>query len=210
VKLDPESPIKALTQTQRSGLARYEGLLRDRAVPLGLISEGDRDRVWERHITDSLRALPCLPRRPVRILDVGSGAGLPGIPLAIGRPDCSVMLIEPRARAVAFLELAVEALRLPNARVVKGRAEEAPLRGEVAVSRALADLRQAVSVCGPLVSDRGSVLYFAGRTWSPSSAEDVDVEAEHGWSLSICSPSLFPWQGPIVRMSRSEERLQTS
>jgi len=208
VKLDPESSVEPLSDPERDLLSRYSLLLSDKAIPLGLISEGDKGHVWSRHVADSLRALPCLPRAAGHIVDVGTGAGLPGIPLAICRPDSSVTLIDPKTRAVSFLELAVESLGLPNVRVLRCRAEEADIQGDVAVSRAFANQSRAAAICGRLVGERGFVLYFAGSTWRPDPSADIETQ-EHRWSWDICSPAVFPWQGPIVRMSRSQEELQT-
>src|SRR5207237_4575710 len=83
VKLDLRSIIAALTQRQTDQLRLFEGLLRDRAVPLGFVSASDEDRLWERHILDSMRSIQCLPPSRAVIVDVGSGAGLPGVPIAI-------------------------------------------------------------------------------------------------------------------------------
>src|SRR2546423_14230134 len=89
------------------GLAAFARLLAERAVPMGLISVRDAPRVLERHVLDSARAVQCLPDGVDEVVDVGSGAGLPGIPAAILRPAIRVTLLEPQWRRVGFLELAV-------------------------------------------------------------------------------------------------------
>lgn len=199
VKLDPRSTLETLTDQQRRQLREYESLLVRAAIPQGYVSAGDKDRIWERHIMDSLRVLSCLPRQAAVVVDVGSGAGLPGIPMAIGRADCSVVLLEPKARRVAFLELAAQQLGLANVRVVHGRAEESGILADVAVARALAQPRAAWEICHPLLVPQGFVLYFSGRSWrtgGSASLGEVSVVAE------ICVDRLFPWQGPIVKMMR--------
>jgi len=188
-------------------LKSFVALLRAKAVPQGMVAKTDVDRLWDRHVVDSLRALPCLPDTPATILDVGSGAGLPGIPLAIARPDCRLTLIESRSRRAAFLELVVDELRLPNVRVVLARAEASGCIGKIAVARALATPDKAWQICRSLLEPEGFVLYFAGRAWAgrpPSALSKIEAKVE------ICGKPLFPWQGPIVKMTWSEEQLQSS
>jgi 16S rRNA (guanine527-N7)-methyltransferase len=183
---------------------RFESLLLDRAIPRGFVSPGDRDRIWERHILDSLRALQCLPLRPLTIVDVGSGAGLPGIPIAVARPDCPVILLEAKARRAAFLELAVEELGLWNTTVTKARVEESRIGADVAVARALADPVRTWKLCGPLTEPAGFVLYFAGASGplaASGSLGDLMVE------FKICAQTLFPWEGPVIKMVRMREPL---
>src|SRR5262245_46067579 len=108
---------------QADALEAYEALLAERAIPLGMVSPADRDRLRERHILDSIRAAPLLAGEEGETADLGSGAGLPGIPLAIARPDLRFRLIDIRRRRVAFMELAVETIGLPNV-VVEQRSVE--------------------------------------------------------------------------------------
>src|SRR5207245_2100765 len=126
-------------------------------------------------------------------------AGLPGIPLAIARPDCRITLIESRSRRAAFLELVVDELRLPNVRVVLARAEASGCTGKIAVTRALATADKAWQICRSLLAPEGFVLYFAGRSWPGRPTPALSkIEAE----VEICGKPLFPWQGPIVKMTR--------
>ena len=181
-------------------LKRYENFLRDRAIPLGLIDEADRDRLWERHIQDSLRARACLIASDRLIADIGSGAGLPGIPLAIMEPARSFVLIERRQRRAAILEIAVELLGLSNVAVAAKSSVEVVLRADLAITRAVGDLASSWAVADPLLKPGGRLLYFAGRTWSPppawGTAGGLDALCR------VCSAPEFPWQGPLVIMSR--------
>ena len=104
------SPWEDLTSLQRDKL---EELLRSTAIPR-IVSASDAHRLHERHVLDSLRALLLIPESAVRICDLGSGAGLPGVPVAVAEPDLEVTLSEPRLARVAFLELVVERLVLTN------------------------------------------------------------------------------------------------
>jgi 16S rRNA (guanine527-N7)-methyltransferase len=148
-------------------LARYEELLKAWAPRLDLVSPGDLPRFRERHIEDSLRLAPLLDRLPPGpCVDVGSGAGLPGIPLAIAVPDRSWRLLEPRRRRAAFLEEVVRELDL-DAEVVVATAQQAadeigPVHA-LAVGRALAEPAAALDLLLPLVAEDGAAAVFLGR-----------------------------------------------
>ena len=108
-----------------AGLAdaeRYVARLATDGVTRGLIGPREVPRLWERHVLNSAAVADAVPR-DARVVDVGSGAGLPGIPLALARPDLRLTLVEPMARRVEFLEEVVAELGMPW-RVVRGRAEE--------------------------------------------------------------------------------------
>jgi 16S rRNA (guanine527-N7)-methyltransferase len=103
------------------------------------------------------------------VVDVGSGAGLPGIPLALARPDLTVALLEPLARRVTFLDEVVDRLGLTNVTVVRGRAEEGPARRElggadVVTARAVAPLEKLAAWCLPLLRPGGRLLALKGST----------------------------------------------
>ncbi|MGH2694478.1 MAG: 16S rRNA (guanine(527)-N(7))-methyltransferase RsmG, partial [Actinomycetota bacterium] len=120
----------------------YAELVRAWGSRLGLVSERDLDRFRERHIEDSLRLLPLLDSLPVGpAVDVGSGAGLPGIPLAISRPQREWRLLEPRRRRSAFLEEVVRELALDNCEVVIATAQEAARDPRLARAHVLATAR---------------------------------------------------------------------
>jgi len=197
VKLDFRSILEPLSTLQRGQLERFESLLAEKAVPLGYVGASERSILRDRHIYDSLRALGCIDQQPVQIIDVGSGAGLPGVPLAIARPDCAVSLIEPSVRRAAFLELAIEALGLENAQVVIATADHASMLGDVVMARALAGPLRTWAICSPLTRPTGFVLYFAGRSWREAGARQL---AGRKVEWQVCVESEFPWQGPIVKM----------
>jgi 16S rRNA (guanine527-N7)-methyltransferase len=142
----------------------YSALLRDRAVPLGMISRADAPRLLERHVIDSLRASPLLGELRARsAVDLGSGAGLQGIPLSVAHPEIGFVLAEPRSKRAAFLELVVERLRLDNVEVYHGRAETlGPGRFDVATARALAPPPETWAIARPLLRPGGSLVLFAG------------------------------------------------
>jgi 16S rRNA (guanine527-N7)-methyltransferase len=127
----------------------------------GLTAVADSDEARRIHLEGSLAALPHVERFDGPIVDVGSGGGSPGIPLAAALPDREVTLLEATARKAAFLErIAVE---LPNVRVARGRAEEQEVdRYGVAVARALAPPPVSAEWCLPLVRPAGGVVLYVG------------------------------------------------
>ena len=158
-------------------LDSYEALVRSWAPKLDLVSPADLDRFRERHIDDSLRALPLVSDAPDGpCCDVGSGAGLPGIPLAIASGR-HWRLIEPRARRAGFLEEVVRELDL-DCEVLRLTAQEASRAGyqhAVAAARALAPPVEAFGLLAPLIGPVGVAVVFHGpsaklpkgaRTWS--------------------------------------------
>ena len=149
-------------------LAAYEGLIRAWAGRLDLVSPGDLARLKSRHIDDSLRALDLVRAAPPGpAIDVGSGAGLPGIPLAIAAPERHWRLLEPRARRAAFLEEVVRTLGL-DCEVSTMTAEvaaAAPGWGRahaVATARALAPPTRAFDLLAPLLRGGARAVVFAG------------------------------------------------
>jgi 16S rRNA (guanine527-N7)-methyltransferase len=116
------------------------------------------------HVTDSLEALGLAPVREARrIADLGTGAGFPGIPLAVALPDAHVDLVESLGRKCAFLERAVQAAATPNAAVVCARAEEWPARDvDVVTVRAVAPLAVLVEYAAPLLREGGTLVAWKG------------------------------------------------
>lgn len=160
-------------------LERYAALVREWAPRLDLVSPGDLDRFEERHVHDSLRAVELLDRLPEGpCTDIGSGAGLPGIPLAIARPSRHWTLIEPRRRRAGFLEEVVRDLGL-DCEVVAARAEEAAREPRLAnahvlaTARAVADPDTVGRLADPLLAPGGTTLVFTGASaTAPEGAEE--------------------------------------
>lgn len=156
-------------------LKQYVDILSGRGIEWGLLGPREADRVWERHVLNSLALAPLIPPSG-SVVDVGSGAGLPGIPLAIRRPDLHVTLLEPLLRRVNFLELAVTELGLADrVRVVRDRAESHHDRYEVVTCRAVAPLPRLIGWCGPLLARDGRLIALKG---SSASQEVADARKE--------------------------------
>lgn len=165
-----------ITPAQIDQLVRYADLLRTRGAAMGLVATSDLDRIDERHVLDGLRGVPSLPARSHSVVDLGSGGGVPGIPVAIARPDVGVVLAEVRRNRAAFLELVVDELRLPNVRVHPGRAEALEGSFGACVARAFAPPAATWEIARPLLEPQGVLLYWAGRAFDPERDLPVDVQ----------------------------------
>lgn len=152
-------------------IKQYVDILGTDGVNRGVIGPREADRLWDRHILNSV-ALTSLVPADAEVVDVGSGAGLPGIPLAILRPDLQITLLEPLLRRTTFLTESVAALGLGDrVRVVRGRAEEHQERYAVVMSRAVAPLARLIAWCAPLRRRDGIVLALKGR----SAADEITL-----------------------------------
>jgi 16S rRNA (guanine527-N7)-methyltransferase len=141
----------------------YARLLAGPGVERGLIGPHEVPRLWDRHLLNSAVVSGLVPH-PGSVVDLGSGAGLPGIVLAILIPDCQVTLLEPLLRRTVFLQECVTALGLPNAAVLRGRAEEfaGKLGADVVIARAVAPLDRLAALALGLLRPGGTVLAVKG------------------------------------------------
>lgn len=162
---------------------RYAEWLAGPGVERGLIGPREVDRIWDRHILNSA-AVAELIEPGTRVVDIGSGAGLPGLPIAIARPDVRVSLVEPMLRRTEFLTEAVAALGLAVT-VVRGRAEEKAVReavgdADVVVSRAVADLEKLTRWSLPLLRADGRMLALKGERADAEVAQQSAAMARLG------------------------------
>lgn len=142
----------------------YVGLLAEVATVRGLIGPREVPRLWERHVLNSAAVAAVIPDHAA-VLDVGSGAGLPGIPLALARPDLHLTLAEPLLRRATFLDEACRALHLTSVRVIRARAEQLPRRStDVVTARAVAPLPRLLTWTLPLLRPGGLLVAIKGRT----------------------------------------------
>jgi 16S rRNA (guanine527-N7)-methyltransferase len=185
-----------LSPAQLRSLDSYEELLREHAVPRGMVASSDAGHLRERHVLDSLRAVPHIRAGPLAVLDLGSGAGLPGIPVAIARPDLTFTLVEPRQVRAAFLELAVERLRLVNVIVLPRPAEELTIEAvAVVLARGFRGPSRTWMTARDLLSPSGELIYWGGTTFRDDQLPD-DARI-----VAIGHPALESG-GPIVIMTR--------
>jgi 16S rRNA (guanine527-N7)-methyltransferase len=154
---------------------RYAELLATSGVERGLIGPREADRIWERHLLNCAVIAEVISPEAT-VVDIGSGAGLPGVPLALARPDLRIALLEPMARRVQWLTEVVAELELPIT-VHRGRAEEAAVRSElggcdVVTARAVAPLGRLAGWALPLLRAGGLLVAMKGETAA------AEVEAE--------------------------------
>lgn len=165
--IEPEPLAAAAVFAGRIELARqYVHALATDGVLRGLIGPRESGKLWSRHVLNSAAIAELIGARAT-LVDIGSGAGLPGIPLAIARADLSVTMVEPLERRVRFLLEIVDALQLTNCRVIRGRAEEVIAQAggaDVVTSRAVAPLHRLVGWSAPLILDGGLLLAMKGSS----------------------------------------------
>jgi 16S rRNA (guanine527-N7)-methyltransferase len=162
---------------------RYAEILAGAGVERGLLGPREVDRLWDRHILNSVAVAELLGPEE-RIADIGSGAGLPGIPLALARPDLRLTLIEPLLRRSEFLREVVDDLGL-EITIVRGRAEDQSLRQQVGemdavVSRAVASLDKLTKWSVPLLRPDGRMVAIKGERAEKEIREHRRVMAELG------------------------------
>ena len=167
--------------SQRAQMGRYAALLASAGVERGLIGPREVPRLWDRHLLNCAVVVPMVPTN-ADVIDVGSGAGLPGIVWAIARPDLHVTCLEPLQRRATFLEEVVAELDLVSrVQVVRARAEDivrgrgpvTSLRARVVTARAVAPLERLAGWTVPLVQSGGELIALKGR----SAAEEVQASA---------------------------------
>ena len=186
--LEEVPPEAAQVFGARLGLARdYAIMLATVGVERGLIGPREAPRLWSRHLLNSAVIATWLPEG-AEVIDLGSGAGLPGIPLALARPDLRLTLVEPMARRASFLDEAVSALAL-DVVVRRARGEElAAGSADAVVARAVAPLERLIPLALPLLRKNGRLIALKG-----SAAQE---------ELDAAKSTLAPWpraQSAIVR-----------
>lgn len=164
---------------------RYAEHLATTGVERGLVGPREAERIWDRHVLNCAVVAELVPDG-ARVVDIGSGAGLPGIPLALARPDLQIVLVEPLARRVDWLVEVLDDLEL-DVRVERGRAEEAAVRrrwegADVATARAVAPLGRLAGWALPLLRPGGRLLAVKGATASAEIERDAVAVRKAGGS----------------------------
>jgi len=186
-EIEPEPPVAE--KLCGAGIERVRQFALDlgtRGEALGLIGPDEARRLWSRHILNCALLAPEIPSAGLTggrtsVADVGSGAGLPGLVLAMIRPDIDVTLIEPLERRTKWLNEQVETLALPNVVVFTGRAEEfAPRRSfDVVTARAVKALKGLIPILAPLAVAGGQLALLKGQRLDSEIVEAASVLSRH-------------------------------
>jgi 16S rRNA (guanine527-N7)-methyltransferase len=209
VSRETTPPAAALLfPVHRLGLAeQFADLLATAGVERGLIGPREGPRLWDRHVLNSAMLAEAMPAGST-VADLGSGAGLPGVVLAIARPDLTVTLVEPLERRTVFLGEAVQALGLDNVEIIRGRAEA--LHGErvydVVTSRALAPLGRLLEWSMPLVAPTGALLAMKGR----SLEDEIEASTDELRRFGCSAPEILELGVEVAASAAAEGRLSTT
>jgi 16S rRNA (guanine527-N7)-methyltransferase len=193
-----------LSPEQVAKLVRHLDLMDEWGERMNLTAIRDRDQQVTKHVLDSLSVLPHV--RGVRVADVGSGAGFPGIPLAIVMPETHFALIESTGKKCRFLEHVRDALGLVNVEVVQSRAEacEPAVRYDTVLARAVGPVADLVRNAGALVAGGGRLLAMKGRF-----PEDELAKKLSGWKVTAVHKLVVPGlaeERHLVELCRSHDK----
>jgi len=194
--------FQARTNVSRETLDRlkaYAALLAEWQARMNLLAAGELDDIWWRHMFDSAQLVPIAPENAARWADLGSGAGFPGLVLAVmlgERPGMHMSLVESNARKAAFLRESVRITGAP-ASVLCARAEElAPLRAEIVTARALSPLPELLEILERHCAPRGVGLFLKGK----GAAREL-TQARKAWTFAVDTlPSQTDPGGTILRI----------
>jgi 16S rRNA (guanine527-N7)-methyltransferase len=208
----PRETDSSSTRLFGSGIAKataYAEALATAGVERGLIGPREVPRLWDRHLLNCVVLKELIPEG-VELADVGSGAGLPGLPLCIARPDLSVFLIEPLLRRVVWLREIVLELDLPKVEIIRARADAVAQAGysfDVVTARAVAPLSSLLEMCLPLVRPGGELLAMKGDSAGEELIEAQPILERLGaaeWSVATCGEGVLETPTTVVRVIAGE------
>ena len=159
-RVSRETLIAKYFPGQEGAIRAYAEFLATAGIERGLIGPREGERIWERHIFNCLPVTHLLPQN-ASLFDIGSGAGLPGIVIALARPDLKVTLIEPLERRVEFLKEATEGLGID---VIRGRAQDVKKSADYVTARAVAPLEKLKKISWHMVKTGGALLAMKGES----------------------------------------------
>jgi 16S rRNA (guanine527-N7)-methyltransferase len=191
VKPSPE--LLAHFPGREEQIQRYAELLSSTGIERGLIGPKEGDRIWERHIANCIPITTIIPNG-VRVADIGSGAGLPGIVIALARPDLKVSLIEPLQRRVDFLNEVIAELAL-DVEVIRGRAERVKKQFEIVTARAVAPLEKLIQISWHMIPRGGCLMAIKGESAADEIASTTLKKGSTAELHEISLPNL-----PIARV----------
>src|SRR4051794_6520405 len=210
VSRETSARIDRLFGAQRAIAEQYVAWLADQGVVRGLLGPREAPRLWERHVLNCAVVASLVPAG-ASVRDIGSGAGLPGIPLAVARPDLQMELVEPLLRRATFLSETCDRLGLDRVTVTRARAED--LRDmpttEVVTARAVAPVARLLGWCLPLVSPGGSLLALKGARVHEELAEAGDLLPSLGaasWRVDEVGGELLDEPTTVLVVERAAVR----
>ncbi|MBI1308569.1 MAG: 16S rRNA (guanine(527)-N(7))-methyltransferase RsmG [Proteobacteria bacterium] len=189
-------PLPTPSASQSEMLSRYATLLRQWNSKINLVAPATVSQLQQRHIDDSAQLVPHIPQAPQRVLDVGSGAGLPGLILAILAPQHSYTLVERDQRKAAFLQTVAHQLGLTHVKVLNDDIKNVKNQYDTITCRAWAELSAILSLTSPLLAPGGQWLLLKGKAF------DVELKAcETLFHLTTERwPSIVPGEGWVVQV----------
>ena len=191
--MKPSPELLAHFPGREEQIQRYAELLSSTGIERGLIGPKEGDRIWERHIANCIPITTIIPQG-VRVADIGSGAGLPGIVIALARPDLKVSLIEPLQRRVDFLNEVVAELAL-EVEVIRGRAERVKKQFEIVTARAVAPLEKLIQISWHMIPRGGCLMAIKGESAADEIASTTLKKGSTAQLHELSLPNL-----PIARV----------
>lgn len=190
------SALSSLYPQAAKQLNRYVDILLDEGITWGLLGPREGERVWTRHIANSIALVDAIPEG-LHVADIGSGAGLPGIPLALVRPDLRITLVEPLQRRAEFLQLAVGRLEIQDqVSVMRARAEELATESrhsalfDVVTCRAVAPLSKLLRWTADLFLPDGQLMALKGQSAEQEVAKASKILAQRRCSAEVLELTL--------------------
>lgn len=171
MKPSREDSAKRYFSEKSTEALTYAELLATTAIERGLIGPKEAERIWDRHIENCIPLTTLLPDEGATVADIGSGAGLPGIVVALAKPQLKVTLIEPLQRRVEFLYEVIDQLNLKNVEVIRAKSESVKGSYNYVVARAVAPLPRLIQTTWHLVAPGGSLLAMKGESAAAEMAE---------------------------------------
>lgn len=213
VEVPPAPPAAAvLCGDALERITQYAAVLADRGVLHGLIGPREVPRLWDRHLLNCAALSLAIPQG-ASVLDLGSGAGLPGLVLALVRPDLRVTLLEPLQRRVSFLDDVTAELGLGHVGVVRARAEDVigEIEVDVVTSRAVAPLARLVQWSLPLTVPGGVLLAIKGRTAPEelaAAAKGLRAAGAANWAVEEWGGDVLDEPTTVIRVTRSRSKVK--